>query len=99
MTRLNLILRVTSGYFFNIIEIMIFIRIIMSWITPGYSSNPISAFIYNATEPILAPFRRLIQRSSFGGGMLDFSPIIAILVIRILVQPIFYKIIDLLTGF
>lgn len=99
MSSLNDVLRVSTRYFFNIIEILIFIRIIMSWISPGYSRNPLTAFIFNVTEPILAPFRRLLQKSPFGGGMIDFSPIIAILVIRVIIQPIFYTIINLIIGF
>ncbi len=99
MDRINWVLKISVVYFINIIEILIFIRIILSWITPGYSGNAITAFIYNVTEPILAPFRTLFRRSPFGGGMIDFSPVIALLVIRFVAQPVLYAIIDLITGF
>jgi YggT family protein len=98
MARLNWVLNISLRYFFNIIELLILARIILSWVSPGYA-NPISRFIYNVTEPILAPFRRLLERSSFGIGMLDFSPILAILFIRIVVQPLLYYLVSLLTSY
>ena len=97
MVQLNWVLRVSLGYFFNIIELLIFLRIILSWISPGYGS-PIARALYSVTEPILSPFRRLLARSSFGGGMIDFSPILALLAIRILAQPLAYYIVNLLTN-
>ena len=67
--------------------IAIFARIIVSWIAPqqpGGSTNPIVNVIYQITEPMLGPLRRIIPRV----GMFDFSPMIAIvtlvLIIRIL---------------
>jgi YggT family protein len=98
MGQFNWVLRVSLRYFFNIIELLIFIRIILSWISPGYG-NPVTRTIFGLTEPILSPFRRLLAKSSFGTGMFDFSPIIAILSIRLLVQPLAFYIVNLLTGF
>jgi YggT family protein len=97
MGQLNWVLRVSVGYFFSIIELLIFIRIILSWISPGYGS-PIMRAVYGVTEPILSPFRRLLERSSFGGGMMDFSPILALLFMRFLAQPLAYYIVNLLTN-
>ncbi len=98
MGQLNWVLRISVGYFFNIVELLIFIRVILSWISSG-PGNPITRGIYGVTEPILSPFRRLMEKSSFGGGMVDFSPIVALLVIRYLIQPMAYYIVNLLTGF
>ncbi|MDD2573480.1 MAG: YggT family protein [Bacillota bacterium] len=97
MGQLNWVLRVSLGYFFNIIELLIFIRIILSWISPGVG-NPITRAIYGITEPILSPFRRLIEKSPFGGGMIDFSPILVLLFMRFLVQPLAYYVVNLLTN-
>ena len=52
----------------------IFIHIILSWIAPG-TYNPATAFIAMLVEPVLRPFRRLIQ--PIGG--LDISPMFAII--------------------
>lgn len=50
---------------------------VISWINPN-PYNPIIRFLYIATEPILYPIRRKLP-ISFGG--IDFSPMVAILVI------------------
>lgn len=54
----------------------IFIRIILSWISPG-SHNPATAIITTLTDPILRPFRRLLP--PLGG--FDISPIFAIIML------------------
>lgn len=67
-----------------IIEILILIRILLSWIAP-YTNNYFTDTIYFLTEPILSPFRNLI---SFGRLNIDISPILAIFVIRFVIRLI-----------
>lgn len=63
--------------FFRAIETLIFLRIIFSWL-PIQKNNALFQFLFSVTEPILAPIRNLIARSSFGKNMMfDFSPILA----------------------
>ena len=54
-------------------------RVIMSWINIGPSNPlyPIAQIVYQVTEPVLAPLRRVLPRV----GMLDFSPMVALLLI------------------
>ncbi len=54
----------------------IFIRILLSWISPG-SYNPATAIITMLTEPVLRPFRRLLPPM----GGFDISPIFAIILL------------------
>ena len=64
---------------FNVIYFLLVIRIILSW----FSVNPyneIVQILYRITDPILAPFRRLPLRL----GAIDFSPIVAFIVIAFL---------------
>ena len=61
-------------------------RVILSWINLG-PSNPVSVIIYQVTEPILQPIRRVMPKF----GMLDFSPMIAIVLITF-VQRILYRV-------
>jgi YggT family protein len=61
---------------FRTVNILLLIRALMSWINPD-PYNPIVRFIYQITEPILAPFRRFVPPV----GMLDVSFIVAILVL------------------
>ena len=63
----------------------IFARVILSWF-PTQASNPLVQFIYAVTEPILAPIRRFVPRF----GMLDVSPMIALILI-LLVQSILLR--------
>lgn len=71
------------GYFFYLLEILIFVRIILSWFPMGYNSS-IGRFLYNMTEPILGPVRDMVDKSPLGGGFgLDFSPIFALILMRL----------------
>ncbi len=58
--------------------LMIFVRIIYSWIGASYG-NRVARFSIQITEPLLAPLRRWIPMV----GMFDISPIIAFLIIWI----------------
>ena len=57
-------------------------RVIVSWLPIGHDSPfaPIVRIIYEITEPILSPIRRLIPRL----GMFDLSPMIAIILIMVI---------------
>ncbi len=75
-------LRAAVSIFFRVIEILIFLRIIFSWL-PIQRDNALVQFLYSVTELILAPIRALIARSSIGKNMMfDFSPILAYLLLR-----------------
>jgi YggT family protein len=56
----------------------IIVRILFTWFSMGNSGGPIVRLLDDITEPVLAPFRRVIPPL----GMLDISPIIAILLIQ-----------------
>lgn len=64
-------------YILTIANWLIIIRALLSWVNPD-QYNPIVQFLYKTTEPMLAPFRRLIPIHSIG---LDISPIFALLLI------------------
>jgi YggT family protein len=48
--------------------VLVFARMLMSWIDPA-GRNQVSAFLFQTTEPILAPVRRILPQS----GMIDWS--------------------------
>ena len=64
-------------YLLTIISWMIIIRALLSWVNPD-PYNGIVRFLYGATEPMLAPFRRILPAYSIG---IDFSPIFALLTV------------------
>jgi YggT family protein len=63
--------------------LLIFGRVITSFVDPA-GRNPIASFVIGATEPILAPVRRLLPST----GMIDFSPLIVMLVLSAVVRAI-----------
>ena len=69
---------------FNVITIMLFIRVILSWF-PMAANNRLMELLYVLTEPILVPIRTLVHRSPLGGpGMvIDFSVLIAFILLRL----------------
>ncbi len=65
----------------TVLWVAIFARIILSWLPIGSSTNPLVAIVYQITEPILAPLRRLpISRI----GFIDLSPMFAILILWVI---------------
>lgn len=68
-------LAVVLGYAIEIMWWLVIIRALLSWVNPD-PYNPIVQFIERATEPVLAPFRRLLPPFRTG---IDISPILAIL--------------------
>lgn len=66
---------VVFGYLIQILSWLIIIRALLSWVNPD-PYNPIVQFIERSTEPLLAPFRRLVPVHRIG---IDVSPILALL--------------------
>ncbi|HEX2232576.1 MAG TPA: YggT family protein [Thermoleophilaceae bacterium] len=66
--------------------VLIFIRIIMSWIPRmPYNRvlNAVLTFVSDVTDPYLNLFRRVIPPLRMGPGALDLSPIVATFVLLI----------------
>ena len=57
----------------------IFVRVIMSWV-PMRLPFGLNDLVWNVTEPVLAPIRRYLPMA----GGIDFSPLIALLLIQII---------------
>lgn len=71
---------------FSIYIFLLFVRIIMSWIPIPDNPllNTITGFIHEVTEPFLGLFRRLLPIGRIGGMGIDFSPIIAFIVLGVM---------------
>ena len=79
MVRFPMLLKAVNGLF-NMFYILIILRIFMSWIPNiNWEQQPVK-FIREITDTYLEIFRRIIP--PLGG--LDFSPIIAIIVLQII---------------
>jgi YggT family protein len=70
--------------------IAIFARIVVSWfpVQPGTTFASIVGVLYTVTEPVLGPVRRAVPALRMGGMGLDLSPIIVVLAVQLVVQPI-----------
>jgi YggT family protein len=68
----------------------IIVRVLFSWFAMGGGSvgGPIVRLLDDITEPVLAPLRRIIPSL----GMIDISPIIAILLINFISRLILAQI-------
>lgn len=69
---------------FNVYQYILLARVLMTWLPNLDRTHPVVAFLYGATEPILGPIRRLLP----AGTMLDFSPIIAFILLSIIQRAI-----------
>ena len=72
------------SYLFNIIQIAVLVRCVLSFL-PQYERSAFGRFIMTFTEPILAPCRNLWYKFSFARNLpFDLSPIIALLLLQLL---------------
>ena len=73
--------------FINLLAIVLWLliiaRVIVSWLMP-MGGGGIVAFIYQATEPILAPIRRFVPPTAG----IDWAPLIALLLLSVITQAL-----------
>lgn len=66
--------------------LILFARAVLSWFpySPSSPLNPVRRVAFAVTEPVLAPFRRLIPPT----GGFDLSFLVAFIVVEIIVQGV-----------
>jgi YggT family protein len=62
----------------NLLIILIFVWVILSWILPPY--HPVREALDRIVEPMLVPIRRIVPMV----GMMDFSPMILMILIELI---------------
>lgn len=67
--------------FFTLLNLAILARVLLSWVRVS-PYHPAVNFLYQVTEPILAPLRRIIPPL----GMVDVTPVIALILLQIVQQ-------------
>ena len=60
------------NFLFDLYSFILLARVLVSWF-PVDRYNPLVQWLYRLTEPVLAPIRRLLPPA----GAIDFSPILA----------------------
>lgn len=66
-------------YLLQLLQLLILVRVVMSWVVSPASRNPFVEFVRTVTDPILRPIQALLP-----AGPLDLSPMIALLIIWLL---------------
>ncbi|MGZ8512550.1 MAG: YggT family protein [Candidatus Limnocylindria bacterium] len=66
-----------------VVWFLLLARVVLSWTNPR-GGGGLVAFIYQATEPILAPIRRLLPPTAG----IDFSPLVAILLLGVIIRVV-----------
>jgi len=64
----------------NLYAWLIIARALVSWFNPN-PRNPLVRLLYQATEPVLRPFRQILSPGGIGG--IDISPILVIVLIQV----------------
>jgi YggT family protein len=70
---------------------IIIVTALLSWVSPD-PYNPIVRFLYRVTDPVLRPIRRVIGNRL---GMVDLSPLIAVLCIIVLKRLLVISLIEI----
>ncbi|MCY3781003.1 MAG: YggT family protein [Chloroflexi bacterium] len=63
-------------------QLILLARVLMSWLPNLDPNNPIARFLYQVTEPVLAPIRSALPPM----GGIDLSPLVVFLGISVIMQ-------------
>lgn len=69
---------------------IIIIQIVISWVNPG-AYNPITVIMYQLSEPVLKPARRLIPPA----GGFDWSPLVILIIMNLMIILLVSPLMDL----
>jgi len=67
---------------------LVLARVLLSYFPNVDYSNPLVRFLYEVTEPVLAPIREFLRQQFPQMGPIDFSPIVLFIGIFFLMQII-----------
>jgi YggT family protein len=76
----NVLLYVLEGLRM-LITLLMLARVVVSFLPNISTGHPVVRFIYSTTEPLLAPFRRILPSTKIG---IDFSPMLALITIEVI---------------
>jgi YggT family protein len=79
----QLFLQTFVGMILVILWLLVLGRMLMSWVDP-MGRTQIGGFLIQATEPLLAPVRRVMPPT----GMFDFSSFIVLVVLGVLMRAV-----------
>ena len=65
---------------FNLLSLVVFVHVILSWVMPP--DHSVRRGLGQIVEPMLQPIRNLLPQT----GMIDFSPMILLILLQLLQQ-------------
>ncbi len=77
---MNFLLFQVIDMVFNLLQIIIIVRVVLSWLSHN-PSNQFIQIIYQVSEPILKPIREILPLTGMG---FDLSPIVAFFLLGLL---------------
>jgi YggT family protein len=74
---------------FQLLFWAVLIWVILSWVqtTPGHPLRQVQRFLDRLILPLIRPIQRVVPPLRIGAGALDLSPLILILLVRLLHGP------------
>ena len=78
-------LRVFVQLFVTALWLLVIGRVLLSWVNPRFE-GPVARFLYDTTEPLLAPIRRVLPST----GMFDLSALVLLLALGVLLRVVLY---------
>ena len=66
----------------NAYEVILLLRVLLSWFRVDPYTNPFANILYKLTEPVLEPIRAILPQS----GMMDFSPLVVFVLLMAIQQ-------------
>ncbi len=79
-------LRVFVQLLVTVLFVIVTGRVQISWVNPSFQ-GPVARFLFETTEPLLAPIRRLLPQT----GMVDLSPMILGIALLILMRVVLLR--------
>ena len=70
----------------TVLWLMIVARVLLSWINPTMD-GPVGRFLFDTTEPLLAPIRRVLPQSA----TMDLSPRVLMLGLGFVMQLVVFR--------
>lgn len=82
---MGIILIRTISWFVRLLTTALLVRALMSWFVrnPYSTVGKIYMMLIRFTEPIVEPSRRLLDRLNLNTGMLDFSVLLAMIMVEV----------------
>jgi YggT family protein len=72
--------------FVTVLWLVVVGRVLIGWVNPTYQGT-VARFLFETTEPLLAPIRRFLPTS----GMVDWSPLVLLVILGFLVQLVLFR--------